>query len=117
MRQRQALREPCLLRLPPLLNLDPVLGSTNRAQDRDEDDRLERMECSRVRAAWVLDMGEIRTPGVQCMGGVHGLCLAERVGVREMHATIQDTPIGATPVDAIALVLDSTALVWQTVSW
>src|SRR4029453_268834 len=103
MGQRQELGEPGLLGLAPLRDLDPVLRSPNRAQDRDDKDRFKRMERRGMRAAWVLDIGEIRPQGGKCMGGVHWSCLAERVGVGEKHSTIQDTPIGTIPVDAIAL--------------
>ena len=71
MGQRQELGKPHLLGLAPLLDLDPVLRSTNRAQDRDDEERFERMERCRVQATWVLDIGEIRTHGVSCMGGGH----------------------------------------------
>jgi hypothetical protein len=38
MGQLQELAEPRLLGLAPLLDFDPVVGSTNRAQDRDGED-------------------------------------------------------------------------------
>jgi hypothetical protein len=53
--------------------------------------------------AWGLDNGEVGTHVVDGIGGVHWSCLAERVDVGATHSTIQDTPIGTTPVDAIAL--------------
>ncbi len=103
MRQVQELAQPRPSGLTPLLDFDPVVGTANRAQDRDEEDRFERMEPRRVRTARVLDLSEIEKHVVDGIGGIHGACLAERVDVGETHSTIQDTPIGTAPVDAIAL--------------
>ncbi len=110
MRQVQELAQPRPSGLTPLLDFDPVVGTANRAQDRDEEDRFERMEPRRVRTARVLDLSEIEKHVVDGIGGIHGACLAERVDVGETHSTIQDTPIGTAPVDAIALMENPCAL-------
>ena len=65
------LRQPCLASLSPLLDFDPILSSSNGAQDRDDEDCFERMMRHGVLAAGVLDNGEIGKHLVNCAGGVH----------------------------------------------
>jgi hypothetical protein len=71
----QKLREPHHLGLPPVFDLDPVLRPANRRENRDDEDRLQGVQCGRMLATWVVDNGEKSKHLVKGRGLGHGAIL------------------------------------------